>query len=611
MQQDKHLDALLSIPALFGAVVSPDGEWVAWSWARLGPAADVFAAPTDGSRPPLRLTQTTEGDTMVVSWAPDGESLLVSQDNDGDERVRLFRSRLVEPGTMEPLTQANPNYFARGGQLHPNGRWLLYAANLDAQSGEETETDRLYRHDLETGERKALAAPEKGSISEPELNRAGTHVLYSRNDLDPAGQQTWLVDIEGDANQEILNFGPTVKVSASWLHDGRRVLFVVEAGSHRKLGVWDEGSVRWLVDDPDRGIEEAFVPPNGGPAVVVGVERARTRASLLDVEAGTETPLEHTSGNLVPLAPVGDGRWVCTYYDARHPVDLALFGASDAEPSSITDLPQRMPPDLPRLVAAEDFRWRSVDGLEVQGWLYRAVGEHAGTVVLVHGGPTSHAEDRFNAQIQYLVSRGFDVLAPNYRGSTGFGLPFQESIKEDGWGGREQEDIRCGIEALIDAGIAQPGRVGVTGTSYGGYSAWWAITHFGPRTVAAAVPICGMTDLVVDYNATRPDLRPYSEEMMGGTPESVPDVYRERSPIVAVQNIRGELLIVQGLQDPNVTPDNVDAVTEVLHRENIPYELLTFEDEGHGIARPENLHTLYPRVTDFFQRAFDKSSRPQ
>jgi dipeptidyl aminopeptidase/acylaminoacyl peptidase len=305
---------------------------------------------------------------------------------------------------------------------------------------------------------------------------------------------------------------------------------------------------------------------------------------------------------------VGDGRWVCTYYDSRHPVDLVTFGEPDAEPSSITDLPQRMPADLPRLVAAGDFRWRSVDGLEVQGWLYRMAGESVGTIVLIHGGPTSRAEDRFNAQIQYFVSRGFDVLVPNYRGSTGFGLPFQESIKEDGWGSREQEDIRCGIEALIEAGVSAPGRVGVTGTSYGGYSAWWAITHFSPQTVAAAAPICGMTDLVVDYNATRPDLRPYSEEMMGGSPETVPDIYRERSPIEFVRNIRGELLIVQGLKDPNVTPDNVHAVTEALHRENIPYELLTFEDEGHGIARPENLRILYPRLADFFQKAFDKPS---
>jgi len=386
------------------------------------------------------------------------------------------------------------------------------------------------------------------------------------------------------------------------------VIFVAEAGSYRRLGVWDDGTVRWLIDDPARNVGYAFAPPNGGPAVVVGAERGRVRASLLDVERGVETPLEHKGGNLVPLAPVEGGAWVCTYYDARHPVDLVIYGEDEAEPSSITGLPGRIPAGVQPLIAAEDIRWRSVDGLEIQGWLYKAAGDSIGTIVLVHGGPTSRAEDRFNAQIQYFVSCGFDVLAPNYRGSTGFGLPFQESIKEDGWGGREQEDIRCGIEAVIEAGIAKRGRVGVTGTSYGGYSAWWAITHFEPETVAASAPICGMTDLVVDYNATRPDLRPYSEEMMGGSPEDLPNIYRERSPIEFVRNIRGRLLIVQGERDPNVTPDNVHAVKEALHRENIPYELLTFEDEGHGIARPENLQTLYPRLADFFKKAFDKPS---
>jgi dipeptidyl aminopeptidase/acylaminoacyl peptidase len=150
----------------------------------------------------------------------------------------------------------------------------------------------------------------------------------------------------------------------------------------------------------------------------------------------------------------------------------------------------------------------------------------------------------------------------------------------------------------------EPGRVGVTGTSYGGYSAWWAITHFEPDLVAAAAPVCGMTDLVVDYYATRPDLRPYSEEMMGGSPEEIPDRYRERSPIDFVKNIRGRLLIVQGLRDPNVTPDNVQAVTEALDEFGIPYELLTFEDEGHGIARPKNLRILYPHLADFFERSF-------
>jgi dipeptidyl aminopeptidase/acylaminoacyl peptidase len=482
VSRDRQLDALLSIPALSAPRVSPDGKWVAWSWSRLGPAADVFAAPTDCSRPPVRLTETQGGDTVVVSWTPDGEAVLVSEDNDGDERVRLFRVRLAEPGTMEPLTAADPNYYLRGGELHPNGRWLIYAANLDDVTGEETEVDRLYRHDLQTGERLMLARPEKGSIPRPELNRQGTHVLYSRNEAHPAGQQTWLVDTEGREEREILNFGPQTKVSASWFPDGRRVLFVAEAGSYRRLGEWsmDGVPVRWLVDDPARNVEHSFAPPNGGHAVVVEIERARVMASLLDVQSGTEISFPHAGGNIVPLAQADNGDWVCTRYDARHPVDLLRYGANGGEPTSLTGLPERTNLDPERLVKAEDFCWRSVDGTEIQGWLYRTQGEKHGTIVLIHGGPTSHAEDRFNAQIQYLASRGFDVLTPNYRGSTGFGLPFQESIKQDGWGGSEQEDIRSGIEALIEAGIAEPGRVGVTGTSYGGYSAWWAITHFGP-----------------------------------------------------------------------------------------------------------------------------------
>ena len=602
MNPDSRLEALLSVPVLSGAQVSPDGGWVAWSWSRLGPAADVYAAPTDGSSPPLRLTGTPD-DTLVVSWTPDSRAVVVGQDRDGDERVRLFRVGLEEPGMMEPLTEAEPNYFLRGGQTH--GRWLVYGANFDVESGEEIEETWIYRQDLRSGEREVLARPRRGNYHAPQLNTSGDEILYHRNDLDPAGLQVWLVDIEGRDDREILNFGSRLKTYASWFPDGQRVLFVVETDSHRRLGVWEEGSVRWLLDDPQRNVEYALVPPNGGPVIVVEVERAGVRATLLDPETGGEERLPVEAGNLVPLAPVAGG-WVVLRYDARHPMDLVRFDPKKADDASasLTGLWDRASLRPEDLVAAEDFSWTSVDGLEVQGWLYRAPGRSVGTIVLIHGGPTSHAEDRFNAQIQYLVWRGFNVLVPNYRGSTGFGVGFQESIKEDGWGGREQEDIRSGIEALIRDGIAEPGRVGVTGTSYGGYSAWWEITHYEPDLVAAAAPICGMTDLVVDYYATRPDLRPYSEEMMGGSPKEVPEHYRERSPINYVGDIRGRLLIVQGLRDPNVTPENVHAVTQELDRLSIPYELLTFEDEGHGIARPRNLEVLYPRLADFLEKAF-------
>jgi dipeptidyl aminopeptidase/acylaminoacyl peptidase len=583
---------------------------VAWTWFRTGPGADVYVAPTDGSAPPVRLTETPE-DTIVVSWTPDSRSVVVAQDHDGDERNQLFRVDLARPGVIAPLTESSPPYFLRGGQLHPNGRWLIYGANYDVATRKEIEPTWLYRHDLQTGERKVLARPQKATYVSPELNEQGTHILYNRGDLHPAGNQIWLVDIDGQEDREVLNFGPQVKATASWFPDGRRVLVLAEAGTYRRLGAWDResGQLRWLVDDPSRNVEWAAVPHGSERAVVEEVRDARIATSLLDVETGEEVHLPQVPGNLELSAPVpgGEGQWVATYSSSRQPGDLVRLSVADVRPeafSSLTRVWERTVLRPRDLAAAEDFRWRSVDGLPIQGWLYRAAPPARGTVVYVHGGPTGHSEDRLNVEIQSLVAHGFHVLDPNYRGSTGFSLVFQESIKEDGWGGREQDDILAGIEALIAAGVAERGMVGITGTSYGGYSAWCAITRWPPELLAASAPICGMTDLVVDYQTTRPDLRPYSEEMMGGSPEQVPQRYHERSPINFVRNIRGRLLIVQGLQDPNVTPENVRAVEAALRAAGIPYDLLAFEDEGHGIARPKNQRTLYLRLAQFFSEAF-------
>ncbi len=611
---DEYLEALLTLPALEGAEVSPDGRWVAWTWYRTGPAADVYAAPTDGSRPPFRLTDTPH-DTFVASWTPDSQAVLVSQDRDGDERAQLFRIDLDRPGVMQSLTEPSPSFFLRGGQLHPVGRWLIYGANWDEATGREIEPTWVYRLDLATGDRVPLARPGRGCYYEPELNDPGTHILYRRADRHPAGRQVWLVDVEGREDREIVNAGDDKKAWARWFPDGRRVLVLAETETHQRTGVWhlDTGALRWVLDDPQRNVEEAFVPHGSDRAVILESREARARPSLLDVDSREEAPLPALAGNLVPLAPVGGGEWVGRYYSSRQPTDLVRFSPAHPRPErlvSLTRVWERTSLSPADLTPAEDFRWQAADGLEIQGWLYRAAGEwrgldHArGTIVYVHGGPTWHSQDWINAQIQYLASQGFHVLDPNYRGSTGFDRAYREAIKAEGWGGQEQEDIRSGIEALIAAGLARPGKVGITGTSYGGYSAWWAITHFPPEIVAAAAPICGMTDLVVDYETTRPDLRPLSEEMLGGSPAQVPERYRERSPLYAVENIRGRLLIVQGLQDPNVTPENVRVVRQALEQAGVAYELLTFDDEGHGIARPANHRILYPRLAQFFGDAF-------
>jgi acetyl esterase/lipase len=611
MKPELMLEAMLNLPLIRAPKISRDGKWIAWTWFQTGPAADVYCAPTDGSAAPTRLTETPD-DTWLTSWTPDSHAVLVAQDRDGDERYQLFRVDIKNPCTMQPLTEAAPKYFLRGGQLHPNGRWLVYAANFDVASGEEIHPTWVYRHDLESGERVVLAQPEKPCYYAPRLNHAGTHILYTRKDRHPAGRQIWLVDIEGNEDREIINCGPSLKAYASWFPDNHRVVVLAETETHRRLGIWNRSdeTLRWLIDDPARNIEGAFVPPNNDHIAAIEVQQARRYASLVDPDTEEETLLPESALNITLLAPIESSEWVALAYNSQQPDDLVRLSLKDPQPESTVSLTrvwERTSLKPSDLTPAEDFRWSGSDDLEIQGWLYRADEEAKGTIVYVHGGPTYHSEDWINSQLQFFVSRGFNVLDVNYRGSTGFGLSFQDAIKAKGWGGQEQEDIRAGIEALIASGIATPGKVGITGTSYGGYSAWCAITRYPTALVAAAAPICGMTDLIVDYETTRPDLRPYSEEMMGGSPDEAPERFYERSPLHFVGDVRGRLLIVQGMQDPNVTPENVRVVRSKLDQAGVPYEVLAFEDEGHGIVRPKNLKILYLRLAEFFESAFEDS----
>ena len=605
MSLTETIDALLSLPAMGRAALSPDGKFVAWTWYRKAPSGDIYLAPTDGSEPPRRLTATPD-DTYLISWAPDSASVVVAEDRGGDERMQLFR--LALDGVMAPLTEPSPPYFVRGGEVDASGRYLVFTANLDPTSGAAIEASWLIRQDLGTGNRIALARPKKPHNFAPLLNRAGTGILYTRRDLDPAGTQIWLVDIDGLDDREILNFGASVKASASWFPDSRRALVTAETARHKRLGVYDtaSGALSWLIDDTERPVEGGFVERSGS-VVAIEIREARDRAFLVDAGTGREQPVTPERGTLRPLGALPDGNWLGRIYSAAQPDELVRFDPS-ARPlvpgKALSGALEGSRLAATALTAPEDFRWHSVDGREIQGWLYRPSGAAKGLVVQVHGGPTAHSEDALSAFIQSCVAAGFAVLDPNYRGSTGFGLEFREAIRAEGWGGREQDDIRTGAEAVVANGLVPRGKVAVTGTSYGGYSSWCAVTRWPADMLAAAAPICGMTDLVIDYYSTRPDLRPYSEEMLGGSPEQVPERYRERSPIHFVDRITADLLIVQGMNDPNVTPENLHSVETALTRAGIDYETLLFDDEGHGIRKPKNLRILYQRLIEFFDAAF-------
>ncbi|MGH7734832.1 MAG: alpha/beta hydrolase family protein, partial [Gemmatimonadales bacterium] len=402
----------------------------------------------------------------------------------------------------------------------------------------------------------------------------------------------WLADIEGKTDREILNFGEDVEIGASWAPSGQQVVVLADSGSHRRLGLWVLASalIYWFIDDPVDQVEEAFIPSGAGVIAIVGTLEGRRCGWTFDPQSLKRQQWPAVKGRtILPVAPLVGGGWAARLYHARQPDDIVRFqpGGNQAL-ASLTGLPTLLGSLGTELIAPEELRWCAADGLALQGWLYRPKAAAKGMIVQLHQGPGHQAEDRFDPLVQYLLRRGFAVFRPNPRGSSGFGLSFRQAILKRSWGGPEQDDIKSGIEALMATGVAAKGRVGLTGIGFGGYSAWWAITHWPRELVAAAAPISAMADLALYHRTTEPEPRAALEAAMGGAPESQPARYRDRSPIHGLDGIAAKLLLVHGLEDRIVTAENLAAVRHALDAAKRPYELLTFQDEGHGIRRRAN-----------------------
>lgn len=608
---EKYLDQILALPRIDDELIpkcSKDGKWVAWTWFNIHEVTEVYVVATDGTKPPVRMTETDQN-TFLVSWAPDSASIIVEQDKDGDERIQLFRVYLAAPREMVPLTEGDPNYYIRGGEVDKSDSFMIFSANRHPATGEETENTTIYRMNLADGHFQALASQRAGCSTTPKMSPTEKFVLYERNDLNPAGRQAWLVGTDGRYDHEILNAGANKKVFCQFTHDPDHIIVVAEGETHRKLGLYsiENSDTRWLIDDVERDIQFAWSAENSQRICVVENIKGRACGLILDPETGTFFDLTLARGSLLPLGKTPEGLWVGYHYSSAQPGEIVVFDPLELDPQKWKSIATPWNYSNLRhtdLSAAENFEWKSKDGTLIHGWLYRPKGVAVGTIAHIHGGPTYHNTDMVTPQVQFFVQCGFNVFEPNYRGSTGYGFAFQQAILEDGWGGREMDDIQTGIQTLIERGIAKPNKIGITGTSYGGYSSWWAATHFSLEHIAAAAPICGMTDLVVDYETTRADLRPYSAEMIGGTPTEIPAKYKERSPIHYTNQIRCQLMIIQGGRDPNVTPQNVDDVKIRLDEDEIGYEVLLFVDEGHGIMKRSNQRTLNKRLVKFFSDAF-------
>jgi hypothetical protein len=335
MSTDHHV----MLPFLAAPAVSPDGAWVAWTWVGLSPTAGVHVVPADGSAQPMALAHEPGGDTLFIGWAPDGGSALVQHLGCGAQPSRLSRVAPGRPGALEPLVELEPHELLEGAQLLPGGRSLVYSVRTEPEAPQGL-TSRLCRFDAATGQRVTLVDGGGAHLGRPELHPDGDLLLYTRSDPHRAGRPIWMVDLDGEGDRELVSYGPSVKLSCSWVPDGRRFLVLLEAGLLRHLGIWDMrgGRLGWLLDDPRRRVHEAFVPRTASEAVVLEVKDVRVRVSMLDLDGSHERELPELPGCLVPLAPVEGEEWVGQYGAPQQPVDVVRFSMRELQPEAFRSL---------------------------------------------------------------------------------------------------------------------------------------------------------------------------------------------------------------------------------------------------------------------------------
>ncbi len=252
-------------------------------------------------------------------------------------------------------------------------------------------------------------------------------------------------------------------------------------------------------------------------------------------------------------------------------------------------------------VAPEVVTYSSFDGLEIEALFYKAKEEHdKGEMILwPHGGPQSAERKSFNAIFQYFLSNGYSIFAPNFRGSTGYGLRFTKMV-ERAWGAGARLDNIAGLDWLIDKGYAKKGEIIVMGGSYGGYM---SLLLHGRHAdyFKAVVDVCGPSNLFSFINSVPEDWKPVMDAWVGH-PERDREKLIEYSPDTYVDQMTKPMLVVQGANDPRVVKAESDQIVEALKEKGRDITYIVMEDEGHGFAKRENLIEVFRQVLEFMEK---------
>jgi len=605
---DARVEKNLSIEKLYmtrqigGSTWSPDGKTVAFV-SNLSGRNNLWLVPSEGGWP-MQLTVSDQRQTSPT-WSPDGKWIAYMSDYDGDEQWDIF---LVSPKTGQVVNLTNTREISEESPTWSHdGRYLAYMVKPKISSVFEIDVyDTLMREvkHLTTG-----TAKDRMNVA-PVWSADGKFIVYTQEQAKGTDSNVFLVEV-ASAQSTLLtpHDGERTYSATDVSPDGKDVLITSNAGDgYDNVGVLDIASkkIRWLTNDKWEISGESFSPDGKfltynanveGNSDIYLFDIASGKALALPLPkgvnqvAGRTSPFTRDNARLLyyrtgPTAP-GD-LWVYTLADGKsHQLTHSLVGGVRSE-----DMVEPYLAHYP----SKDGKWTISAFVYVPYNLPRN-GEHP-ALVYVHGGPTAQTMNTFNRFIQYVANQGYIVIAPNYRGSTGYGKEFQQANLFD-MGGGDLQDVLAAADWIKETGYVDPKKLILMGGSYGGYMTMMGVTK-AADVWAAGVPIVPFVNWFTEIQNEDPVLQQSDLATMGDL-EKNKALYEDRSPINFVEQIKAPLYLLAGGNDPRCPKEEAQQVVDAVKKRGAVVEYKVYENEGHGFARVENQIDAYKRVADFLK----------
>mgnify|MGYP001289388762 CR=1 FL=1 len=613
-------DVALDVRTPSDVQVAPDGSQVAFCLAPVGhrqtdPTSALYVVPTDGSAAPRAVTGS-EHNNVAPRWSPDGATLAFLSDRvkRGEAQLHRVAASGGEPVRLTELLGgvANPVWRPDGRAIAFTARRRALAAEDEPKSDVKVWSEQWRPHAVAVvpayGGAPVVLGPAAGHVWAFAFSPDGAEIVAAVSPSEDLAAThgnvrllRWRMDGAGDEQELLSGLGMGVSQLA-WSADGKRMLVVASQlpdPSHARIFIIDaaDNAVRPLDDDDTTPTWAGWQ----GDHLIVN--RVAGQLSLVarggQPAAGSE--LSTPPGGWIDSVGVADETIAFTCALPDHPAEVFALRGDDVA-RSVTDLNPQLAEV--RLAPMEQISWQAADGMKIEGWLLlppeRKGNAPLPLIVQIHGGPAGVSSPRSGMGAhnwgQALAARGYAVLLPNPRGSTGRGAAFTRANRYD-FGGGDSQDIMAGVDYLIAEGIADPDRLGVCGWSYGGFMTAWVVGHTDrfKAAVAGAPP----TNWVSKIGTT--DIGPANAWNIGLVHQE-PDQVWERSPIRYVGKVKTPTLLVGGDADKRVPITQAQEFHWGLKGAGVETELVIYPRQKHGFHERAHQLDLAQRVCDWFDR---------